>query len=258
MAKNTTSIINRRTKNKIIDTSVSIVILKGGKIDTKLFKICIDSASWADEIVIVDTKNISGSFSEWRNEGLKKAKSDWILYLDTDEEITKDLQIEICKLIGNWKPETGNSAYAIPRRNYIFNKEFKYSGQYPDYQKRLFKREKLVKWTGEVHEEPVILGKMGHLKNPMIHHKNMTLSDMIEKTNKWSEIEAQLMFDSKHPPMNGFRFFTAGAREFIKRFIKERAFLDGKEGVIYGIYQIYSKLISYSKLWEKQQSTIHI
>lgn len=256
MVKNTTSIINRRAKNKITETSVSIVILKGGKIDTKLFKMCIDSASWADEIIIVDTKNISGSFSEWRNEGLKKAKSDWILYLDTDEEITSELRMEIIQLIRN--PVIQDNAFAIPRRNYIFNKEFKYSGQYPDYQKRLFRRKYLSKWVGKVHEEPVFDGEIHHMNNSLIHHKNMTLSDMIEKTNKWSEIEAQLMFESNHPPMNGFRFFTAGAREFIKRFIKEKAFLDGKEGIIYGIYQIYSKLISYSKLWEKQQSTIHI
>jgi len=75
---------------------------------------------------------------------------------------------------------------------------------------------------------------------------------MVEKTNRWSEIEAKLMFDSNHPPMNFIRFTTAGLREFWKRFIVEKAFLDGKLGVIYGIYQIYSKLISYSKLWEMQ------
>ncbi|KKR85027.1 MAG: hypothetical protein UU32_C0042G0010, partial [Candidatus Woesebacteria bacterium GW2011_GWB1_41_10] len=50
-----------------------------------------------------------------------------------------------------------------------------------------------------------------------------------------------------------FRFFTAGLREFWLRMIKQMAFLDGKEGTIYAIYQVYSRLISYAKLWEKQQ-----
>ena len=82
---------------------------------------------------------------------------------------------------------------------------------------------------------------------------------MIEKTNKWSEIEADLMLVAKHPPMNIFRFGSAAFREFWLRFVLQKSFLDGKEGVIYGIYQIYSKLISYSKLWEKQQqSTVRI
>lgn len=231
---------------------ISAIIIYGGSYYKKLLETAKRSVSWCDEVVLVN--GVDGSFNDWRNEGLNKSKSEWVLYLDSDEEITVELKEEIKSLISN--PNLKEVAFAIPRKNFIFNKEFKYSGQYPDYQKRLFKRIHLSKWINSVHEEPVFNGTMGHIKNPMVHHKNMTLSEMIDKTNKWSEIESQLMFDAKHPQMNFIRFFTAGFREFVLRFIKQKAFLDGKEGIIYGIYQIYSRLISYSKLWEKQQSTI--
>ncbi|MFZ3302013.1 MAG: glycosyltransferase family 2 protein [Microgenomates group bacterium] len=227
---------------------ISAIIIYGGNYDKDLFEKSKRSVNWCDELILIN--GTKGSFNDWRNEGLRKAKGDWILYLDSDEEITKELEIEILSQTKDVDQEF--EYFAIPRRNYIFNKEFKYSGQYPDYQKRLFLKKSLKKWTGVVHEEPQIEGKIGHLNNPMLHHKNMTLSEMVDKTNKWSEIEAKLMFDANHPPMNFFRFASAGFREFVKRFIKEKAFLDGKEGVIYGIYQIYSKLISYSKLWEMQ------
>lgn len=239
-------------KNKL-----SVIILYGGDVDQDIYKRCLSSVKFADEIIKIDTKNIKGSFSEWRNEGLKRARGDWVLYVDTDEIVSEKLKIEILNVL-NSSLVTRNSqtarpvAYAIPRKNYIFGKEFKYSGQYPDYQKRLFRRDALKRWSGKVHEEPVFEGKMGHLKESLLHYKNMTISQMIEKTNKWSEIEAQLMVDANHPKMNFLRFFSAGFREFFKRFIKEKAFLDGREGVIYGIYQIYSRLISYSKLWEIQ------
>lgn len=236
------------------EKKISAVIIYGGKYDKDLFEKAKRSVSWCDELVLIEGNK--GSFNDWRNEGLKKASGQWILYLDSDEEITSDLKNEIISLITNHQSQT--TFFAVPRRNFIFGKEFKYSGQYPDYQKRLFKKEKLKKWTGEVHEEPQIEGTIGHLKNPMLHHKNMTISEMVEKTNKWSEIEAKLMFDANHPPMNGFRFFTAGFREFWLRFVKQKAFLDGKEGIIYGIYQIYSKLISYSKLWEMQINKVSI
>lgn len=235
---------------------ISAIIIYATNCDKKQFDVAKKSVAWCDELILVN--GVKGSFNDWRNEGLKKAKGDWILYVDSDEGVSEELKIEILKLIGNWKSITGNAveignfAYAIPRRNFIFGKEFKHSGQYPDYQKRLFKRIYLKKWIGTVHEEPIFDGLIGHLKNPIIHYKNITLSEMIDKTNKWSEIESQLMIDANHPPMNIFRFFSAGLREFILRFVKEKAFLDGKEGIIYGIYQIYSKLISYSKLWEKQ------
>lgn len=231
---------------------ISCIILTGDIVDEKVYKKCLASVSWCSEIIKVDTKNIKGSFSEWRNEGLKKAKGDWILYIDTDEVITENLKLEIGKLIENWKLEIDNFGYAIPRRNYIFNKEFKHSGQYPDYQIRLFKKDKLQFWEGELHEHPKFSGELGYLKNPILHYKNITISQMLDKTNRWSEIESELLFKSNHPNMNIFRFASVAFREFWLRFVKQLSFLDGTEGVIYGIYQIYSRLITYSKLWEKQ------
>ena len=75
---------------------------------------------------------------------------------------------------------------------------------------------------------------------------------MLEKTNKWSEIEAKLLYESGHPKMNFFRFCSAGFREFWYRGIVKLGFLDGRIGVTEIIYQIYSRLITYSKLWELQ------
>lgn len=231
---------------------ISAIILIGGKMDKDLLKKCLDSISWCDEIVKVETDNLKGSFAEWRNEGVKKAKGDWILYIDSDEDVPRNLKLEILKLIGDWKLETGDSAFAVPRRNFIFGKEFKHGGEFPDYQKRLFLKSRFKNWTGDLHEDPNFKGNLGYFKNSLIHHKDLTLSDMVEKTNKWSEIEAKLMFEAHHPQMNFFRFFTAGFREFWKRMIVQMAFLDGKEGAIYALYQVFSRLISYSKLWELQ------
>jgi hypothetical protein len=227
--------------------TISAIIIYGGDFDKKLLEKAKKSVAWCDEVILIN--GVKGSFNDWRDEGLKKAKSDWVLYLDSDEEISTDLKDEIEEVIF-YAPKS--AAFAIPRRNFIFNKEFKYSGQYPDYQKRLFRKKYLKKWTGDVHEEPVFEGNLGYLKNPITHHKNMTLSQMVSKTNKWSEIEAKLMFEANHPQMNIFRFFSAALREFWLRFVVQVAFLDGKEGIIYSIYQIYSRLISYSKLWEMQ------
>lgn len=227
---------------------LSAIVILGGSYDKKLFDECLDSLSWADEIVRVDTDKLKGSFSDWRNEGARRAKGEWILYVDTDEKVTPELKKEILETIR----ENKYFAYAIPRRNFIFGKEFKHGGQSPDYVKRLFKKSNFKGWTGELHEEPNFDGTLGHLKNHFIHKKHETLSEMVDKTNKWSEIEARLMYEAHHPPMNIFRFFSAGFREFWLRMIRQTAFLDGTEGIIYGMYQVYSRLISYAKLWEMQ------
>ncbi len=236
-------------KSQKLKNKISAIVLVGGDYNKALLSKCLDSISWCYEIIKIETNTLKGSFADWRNEGLKKAKGDWILYVDSDEEISEDLKEEIEEVVV-WA--SAFSAFIIPRKNFIFGKEFKYSGQYPDYQKRLFKKQSLKKWTGNVHEQPVFEGDLADLRNPIIHHKNMTLSQMVDKTNKWSEIEAKLMFDAGHPPMNVFRFASAGLREFWQRMIVQTAFLDGVEGIIYALYQVYSRLISYSKLWELQ------
>ena len=230
---------------------------------------CLRSVGWVEEILVIDsgssdkTKYISkklgakvleyngGSYSEWRNYGLQKSRGDWIFYIDADERCSEGLRKEISEVIyGNGKI----GAYAIPRENIILGKVMRHGGWWPDFVKRLYMRGVLKKWSGELHEEPEYTGELGHLKNPLIHQKQNTLSQMLEKTNSWSLVEAKLMYDAKHPKMNLIRFTTAIFREFNKRMFVEKAFLDGSEGIVYAIYQTYSRFISYAKLWELQNN----
>jgi glycosyltransferase involved in cell wall biosynthesis len=231
-----------------MEMKISAIILAGGKIDQDLFKKCLDSLTWCDEVVKIDTNGLGGSFADWRNQGAKKARGEWLLYIDADEIVTPELKNVILGVISSEK----FSAYAIPRRNIVFGREMKHCGLWPDYVLRLIKKDKLVGWQGELHEQPKIKGEIEHLKEPLIHKKHDHIAEMVDKTNQWSEVEAKLMFNAHHPKMNVARFFTAGFREFWLRMVVQTAFMDGAEGTIYGFYQVFSRLISYAKLWELQ------
>jgi len=240
---------------------ISAIVLIGGDYNKKLLEKCVDLLSWADEIVKVETDSISGSFSEWRNYGAKKAQGDWLLYVDSDEEVSTELREEIKLKIVNCKDASssmlGIGAFAIPRSNILLGKQMRHGGWWPDYVLRLIKKDALIKWEGELHEQPKIKGNIGKLKNPLIHNSHRSLTEMVDKTNRWSEIEAELLFKSGHSKMNIVRFCSAGFREFWYRGIVKFGFLDGTVGIIEVFYQTYSRLITYAKLWEKQQSTIH-
>lgn len=249
------------------NTVSAIVIAKN---EEEMIKDCLESLVWADEIIFVDTGSIDktihiakkykakiyktsgGSYSQWRNIGAKNASGKWMLYVDADERVTPRLRDEIKEVV---KEKAGCTSYAIPRRNILLGHEMRHGGWWPDYVLRLIKKDAFVEYRGELHEQPFVKGETGKLKNPFVHISHRDLKSMLEKTNKWSAIEAKLLYSSDHPRMNLFRFASVAIREFWYRAIKEKGFLDGIYGWIEIIYQIFSKLITYTKLWEMQMKT---
>jgi len=227
---------------------------------------CLESLSWVDEIIVIDNgstdktveiakgrgaiiaKSLKGGFSDMRNLGAKKASGEWLLYVDADERVTPLLKKEIEETLKTG----GNSAYAIPRRNIFLGHEMRWGGWWPDFVLRLIKKDSLVDWEGKLHEQPRIKGTIGRLNNPLTHFSHRSLAEMVAKTNEWSEIEAKLLFESHHPKMAWWRFISVAFREFWFRGIKKMGFLDGTVGVIEIVYQMFSRMITYAKLWEMQ------
>lgn len=250
------------------EVKISVVIIT--KNEEGMLPDCLKSVAWANEIIVVDSESTDGTveiakkagakvwyiknfnFSKSRNLGLDKTSGEWVLYIDADERVTPQLEEEVFSVISDQSRVLPHTSYAIPRKNIILGQEFKHGGQWPDYVKRLFLKKNLKGWREELHEEPDFEGSMGHLKNPITHIKHENFSQMVDKTNEWSEIEAKLMFDAGHPPMNVPRFISAILREFWKRMILEMAFLDGPKGIMYAMYQVFSRFVSYAKLYELQ------
>lgn len=251
---------------------LSAIIL--AKNEEKMIGDCLESVKWTDEIIVVDDGStdktleivkkfgvkeivkapVNSNFSDRRNLGAKRASSEWLLYVDADERITSELKEEIKQIISNFEFRISDFVgYAIPRRNIRLTKVLYHGGWWPDYVLRLMKRDKLIKWEGELHEQPKIDGKVGKLKEAFFHYSHRgSFEHKLQNTIYWSKIEAQLLYDSGHPPMNILRFLSAMWREFYKRMIKYQAWRDGTEGIIETIYQVFSVFITYARLWELQ------
>lgn len=247
-----------------------IIVLDGGSTDRTLEI----AKKYGARIV----KQKKGSYDTWRNQAKEVARGEWLLYVDPDERVTPELREEIKKMVAG--PVSSSSrptssfrvlselagarrdtlrsrhplytAFAIPRRNFVFGKELKHGGWWPDYVLRLMRKDKLIVWEGELHEQPKIDGEVGYLKNAFIHLKENQLSEMVQKTNKWSEVEAKLLFQSGHPKMAWWRFIRPVVSEVVDRLILKLGFLDGIEGIVFSIYQGYSVFMRYAKLWEMQ------
>lgn len=238
----------------------SVIIL--AKNESARIKECISHVTWAKEVIVVDNGSTDetihvakqmnarvielpgANFSELREAGAKTANGTWLLYVDADEIITKGLQEEIEKKMASSVP-----AYYISRSNVYLGKRWPTK----DKMVRLIRKDALVSWQGKLHEHPVIKGEIGDCVEPLIHNTHRTLSEMVEKTNEWSDIEAELRIHANHPKMSWWRFLRVMMTAFNDSFFKQQGWKAGTAGWVESIYQAFSMFITYAKLWERQQ-----
>ncbi len=240
----------------------AVIIVKDGE---DLIADCIDSLFFCDEIIVIDndskdrTEEIakrmsakvfeydSKDFAKLRNFGLLKATSEWVLYVDVDERISKELAKNIKNLL--LKEENEFSAYKLQRKNFYFGNE-----EWPNIEKieRLFRRRALKKWIGQLHESPLIEGKIGDIEGYLLHYTHRDLSSMLSKTIEWSKIEANLRYKTNHPRMTWWRFPRVMLTAFFNSYITQKGYKAGTAGIVESVYQAFSIFITYARLWELQ------
>lgn len=249
------------------DLKITAVII--AKNEEKKIAACLESVAFCDEIILIDsgstdtTKEIAKKqnakvytyevedFSALRNFGSQKATGTWLLYIDADERVTKELEHEI-------KTELQSAihdAYTLPRKNYYFHKH-----EWPTIEQleRLFKKSSLQEWYGVLHESPRITGTIGALKHPLLHYSHDDLTSMIAKTNKWSEFEARNRFKANHPSMSWWRFPRVMMSAFWQSYVTQKGYKVGTVGLIESLFQAFSMFITYAKLWELQQKKVEV
>ncbi|MDD5227253.1 MAG: glycosyltransferase family 2 protein [Methylococcales bacterium] len=226
---------------------------------------CLESIKWADEIIVLDSGSVDETISicrqftphvfetDWQGFGvqkqraLNKATGDWVLSIDADEIITPELRAEIEQAIR----QNQHDAFLLPRLSSYCGKFIKHSGWYPDYILRLFRRE-LGHFTNDViHERVVVNGKTGKLTSPILHESYSDLSEVLEKVNSYSSLNAQKLFEHDVNSSLSKAIFRA-LWKFTQTYFIKAAFLDGKHGLMLAISSAESVYYKYLKLLELQ------
>lgn len=191
---------------------------------------------------IVESKQ--SNFAEKRTFALTLAKTPWVFYVDSDEEITPELEIAVTTIVEKNIP----GAYQVKRRNIFLGTEM-----YPDYVDRLFHKAVISSWKGSVHESPVLSERPKRIEAALIHRTHRTIHSMLAKTNEWSEHEADLRLRANHPPVAWWRLIRIGTTFFIGNYFGKRLYRYGRAGLFESYFQMVDKLIVYVKLWERQR-----
>ncbi len=231
---------------------------------------CLESIKdFSDEIVVVDmhsddkTVDIAKKYSAKvflyehtryvepaRNFALSKAQGDWILLIDADEELPEGLIKELKKVSARNEVDF----VQIPRKNIIFGKWIQHSRWWPDYLVRFFKKGK-VKFSEKIHVPPTTEGNGLTLEAKqeyaIIHHNFQTISQFIERLNRYSDIQANEVI-KQGEKFNGVDLIAKPGNEFFSRFFAGSGYKDGIHGLVLSFLQSFSELVVVLKVWEKQ------
>ena len=235
--------------------------------EEKNIRRCLEGSKWADEIIVIDsmsqdkTVKIAREYTDkvyqrsWvgyidqKNFALSKAKSEWILSIDADEEISQGLQYEIKKVI---EKENAKDGYTIPRRSFYQGRWIKHSGFYPDRQLRLFRCNKGY-WVGKrVHERVNVEGEIGLLKNDLLHYPYKgSISGQLQAVDRFSSLLAENIYEEGRR-YHLFLLLVRPIFKFAEVYFVKLGFLDGLAGFIIAITSAYAIFVRYVKLRELQ------
>ncbi len=227
---------------------------------------CLDSLSFCDERVVVDSgstdrtveiareRGAAVAHQDWlgygpqKNVALGMAHGDWILWLDADERVTPALAVAIKRAV-----EAGDAdAYQMARLSTFCGRPMRHSGWHPDYVLRLFRRER-GRWSdGAGHDRVIVEGPVKRIDGVILHFAVRRLEDSIVRIDRYSTAGAQDMLASGRR----VRFSTGivhGLWTFFRVFVLQRGFLDGSAGFLLAVANAEGTYYRYMKAWLAQR-----
>lgn len=214
-----------------------------------------------DEVVVVDggstdrTQEIAREYgakvfyraftnhADQKNYAASLASHEWILLLDADEELSAELR----KCLQEWKTRPPNfSVYEMPRLTWYLGAWIHHSRWYPDYQRRLYRRD-ATKFRGVIHSALDYRGRVGRLRGDLLHYTIRTFPEHEAKLEKYTTAIAQEMFDQGKRSWRA-AMWVAAPWSWLRHFLMGAGFLDGYRGALIAQMAARGVRLKYRKL----------
>jgi glycosyltransferase involved in cell wall biosynthesis len=204
--------------NERFDARAPLSVLVPVKNEATNVRDCLASVSFAEEIVVVDSRSTddtqaiaeaagarvvqfvwNGKLPRKKNWALENVpwRHEWVLIIDADERITPELEREIRKAICR----TDVDGFYLNRRFWFLDGWINHCGYFPSWNLRLF-RHRLGRYEqievgndvpsgdNEVHEHVLLNGCAEYLSAPMEHYAFPDTATFVEKHDRYSSWEA--------------------------------------------------------------------
>ena len=246
--------------------SLTIIILTHNSQQT--IKASLKSALFADEVIIVDDNStdrtldiiegisiknphiaahnhfLHNNFAAQRNWAQTIATSNWIFFLDADEIITHKLCLEIQEVIK--QNHQNHQGYFVNRTDTLLGKQLQY-GETSNVKLLRLARKNAGTWNYSVHEQWEVRGTKGDLKNSLIHKRDISISQFLNRLNWYSTLKSHELYKHKTKESR-LVIFAKPLGKFIYNYFFKRGFLDGFPGLCMAILMSWHSLLVRIKL----------
>ncbi len=232
--------------------------------EDNIAEVC-ESVAWADEIIIVDSdstdctveiaKQYTDKLFNREFKGFKdkhefadaQTTGDWIFWIDADERVSGELKASIANL-----REDDDSKLAdgdkISRKTFFMDRWIRHCGWSPDYQMRLYRKNKSY-WDGVApHQTARVDGRVETLDGKLLHYTKSDLSEYHRVTNSYATLAAEYLA-AEGKTVGAFGIFTSAVAAFIRTYILKQGFRDGVPGLMISMFTAYGVFLKYAKVW---------
>lgn len=226
---------------------------------------CLESVKWTDEIIIYDSGSTDATLQickeynckifhnqEWtgfgnaKNNAVNFASNDWILSIDADEEVCDKLKDKIKNILSN---NHNHYAFRVKRISFFMGKMVRFSGWQRDYPLRLFNRKYAEFNLKKVHESVQTSEKIRTLNEVLLHYTYPEINTHLNKMIHYSRLGAEQAF-AKSKKTCILKALLNGFAKFLKMYLINLGFLDGKTGLILAVNSSFGVYLKYVFLWE--------
>ena len=226
----------------------------------------IESASWADEIIVVDAGSTDGTpeiaarlgarvevrgwpgYAAQKNHAASLARHDWVLSLDADERVSPGLAASLQA----WRrTDPHHAAYRVARVSWYLGRWLRSTDWYPDVQTRLYDRRAGAWSARRVHESVAVNGSTGRLDGELLHYPYESVSDHLRRIDRYTSLAALDLHEQGrragapglllHPPL-----------AFLRNYLLRGGIRDGRAGLAVSLLNTVYVLMKQVKLLEIQ------
>jgi glycosyltransferase involved in cell wall biosynthesis len=228
-------------------------------------------SDWTSEIIVVLNQDVEDGTQQialahgakifrepWKghiaqkNSAAQKAAQDWILGLDADEVVSRELRNEIERLFAA-KAALAADGFSVPRLTRYCGRWIRHGDWYPARCTRLW-RKGLGAWTGvDPHDELIVEGRVVKLRNHLLHFNSVGIDDQIAKISSYSEA---FLRDAlrRQRRATGLDLAFRPCWRFFRAYFLRLGFLDGWQGYYIAWMTAFYSVTRYAKVRLAQQT----